>query len=149
MVLYQSPKQDCTVCPAPWHMALPAAYPQHEYTRSLKRLFSQSGVLSANLFFFFCRQQWQRGCGAHSVLLDPTVQSTWRIARGSLYVLCLSRWTTGREKREGRVIGSRPGQHSKHDCREGTTESRGGAWLSPLLQGCNSLPSKHWRKPVQ
>lgn len=49
------------------------------------------------------------------------------------------------------MTGSRPSEHTKHKCGDrarAKQSERGGAWLSFLSQGHNSLPCKHCR-PVR
>lgn len=90
-----------------------------------------------------CCQQWQEGVGLIQ-FYSTSCYSTLNTEPGK----CLC-WRYGR--RRSRVIGSRPSQHTKHKCgdRARAKESEwGGAWLSFLSQGYNSLPCKHWGKAV-
>lgn len=109
-------------------------------TRSLR-----VDVLSANLF---CAVNNDERAWAS---FASTVQAVTVRSASSLAHVCRC---CGR--RRGRVIGSRPTQHThtkQHTHKSGDRErlkesERGGAWLSFLSQAHNSVPCKHRGKAV-
>lgn len=112
-------------------------------TPTLRTLTSGCSVRTFVSQPVLCCQQWREGVGLIH-FYSTSCYSTLNTEPGE----CLCR-RCGR--RRGRVIGSRPRQHTKHKCGDRARVKErewGGAWLSFLSQGHYSLPCKHWGKAV-
>lgn len=117
------------------HMALPETHLLWEHWR----LVALRGRLSANLFCAVNNDERVWASTAQAVIVRSTC---------SLANVCVG---AVEDDEEGQLAASQKPENNTQKCRDRARvkeSGRGGAWLSFLSQGHNSLPCKHRRKAV-